>query len=266
MEQNFIINLVSNASMQVFPTNTMARFTTLLPQKIELTGEWEVAVLEVSWPAKVKNITNASFTLSRFDNNTPSRPMHNQTIPEGYYPTIDTLVEKLLKTVYQKNENFPVSWKIDPVSEKLKMVFTGQKPEDQFIMLFKSEDLSNTLGIRDTICCTLGNNRAVEGTYPVDIQGGRHTIFLYCDLIQNEILGDVQTALLRVIPLHQTDSAATCYRSFNKLQWKRLSKTNFQSVTISLCDESGQPMPFVSIGRTNLTLAFRQRKQQKSFL
>ena len=35
---------------------------------------------------------------------------------------------------------------------------------------------------------------------------------------------------------------------------------NFESIAITLCDESGQLMPFVSVGRTNLTLAFPRRK------
>ena len=49
------------------------------------------------------------------------------------------------------------------------------------------------------------------------------------------------------------------------MQWKRLNKSNFQSITISLCDESGQLMPFVSIGRTIITLSFRRRKRTSSF-
>ena len=274
VEQNFTINLVSNASMNVFPTNTMARFTTLLPNKVELTGDWEVALLEVSWPGKVKNITNASFTISRFDNaNRPLRPEHNQTIPAGFYPTVDTLLTKLFKTIYEHGEydNIPVSWKVDPVSEKLEVSFTGQAPEDQFWILFKSDDLSNTLGVTDAICGTVESQRqkgfASLGTFPVDLQGGRHTMFIYCDLVQNEILGDSQAALLRVIPLQQNvaSTGATCYRTFDKMQWKRLNKSNFQSITISLCDESGQLMPFVSIGRTNITLSFRRRKKTSSF-
>ena len=67
MEGTFTINLVSTASMQVFAKNTMAQFTTLLPHRIELAGDWEVALLEASWPAKVKNITSAAFTLSCVD-------------------------------------------------------------------------------------------------------------------------------------------------------------------------------------------------------
>ena len=152
---------------------------------------------------------------------------------------------KLLKTNYEHGEydNLPVSWKVDPVSEKLEVSFTGQAPEDQFWILFKSDDLSNTLGVTDVICGTLESERqkgfAALGTYPVDLQGGRHTMFIYCDLVQNEILCDSQAALLRVIPLQQNvaSTAATCYRNFDKMQWKRLNKSNFQSITISLCDE-----------------------------
>ena len=39
------------------------------------------------------------------------------------------------------------------------------------------------------------------GQYPTDLNAGCHTILIYCDLVQNEILGDCQTALLRAIPL-----------------------------------------------------------------
>ena len=113
--------------MQVFPANTMAQFTTLLPQRIELAGDWEVAILEASWPAKVKNITSAAFTLSCFDKKSkrPTRPKHNGTIPDGYYPNVDILMTKLIQSVYQRNDtNFPVSWKVDPVSGKIEVFST----------------------------------------------------------------------------------------------------------------------------------------------
>ena len=212
----------------------MARFTTLLHNKIEVTGDWEVALLQVSWPGKVINITNASFTISRFDKaNRPLRPKHNQTIPAGFYPTVGTLMTKLFKTIYEHgvDDNIPVSWKVDPVSKKLEVSFTGQAPEDHFWILFKSDDLSNTLGVTDAICGTVESQRqkgfAALGAYPVELQGGRHTMFIYCDLVQNELLGDSQAALLRVIPWQQNvaSTAATCYRIFDKMQWKRLNKS-----------------------------------------
>ena len=219
---------------------------------------------------KVKNITNASLTISRFDNaNRALRPAPNQTIPAGFYPTLDILMTKLFKTVSEQGEHniIPVSWKVDPVSDKLEVSFTGQAPEVQPSILFKSDDLSNTLAVTDAICGTVGSQRqkglAALGTIPVDLHGDRHTMCIYCDLVQNEILGDSQAALLRVIPLQQNvaSTASTCYRTFDKMQWKRLIKSNFQSITISLCDVSGQLMLFLSIDRTKITLYFRQRKK-----
>ena len=116
---------------------------------------------------------------------------------------------KLFITIYEHGEydNIPVSWKVDPVSEKLEVSFTGQSPEDQFRILFKSDDLSNTFGVTDANFGTVESQRqkgfASLGTFPVDLQLGRHTMLIYCDLVQNEIFGDSPAALLRVIPLQQ---------------------------------------------------------------
>ena len=128
----FTINLVSNVSMELLPTNTMARLTTILPQKIELfVGEWEVAMLEASWPAKVENIKNAAFTISRFDvvTNRTTRPQHNQSIADGFYRTIDSIMRSFLDETYVNQcDNGvsidppppqSVSWQVDPVTEKL---------------------------------------------------------------------------------------------------------------------------------------------------
>ena len=44
--------------MATFPENTLAQFTSLLPQKLNLTGFWEVALAEIAWPAAKQNITS----------------------------------------------------------------------------------------------------------------------------------------------------------------------------------------------------------------
>ena len=65
LQPEFTINLVSNSSMKTFSNNTLANFTTLLPNVIELpraNGDyWQVALFEISWPAKFKNITQGLF-------------------------------------------------------------------------------------------------------------------------------------------------------------------------------------------------------------
>ena len=140
-----------------------------------------------------------------------------------------------------------------------------------------SEDLKNILGTDVIIDCQSQNSHETEvpdqiasgiakvvkqiGQWPVDLNAGSHTMFLYCDLVQNETLGDTQTALLRSIPLKSITLAQTMgevnHKIFTNLQWKRIVKPQFQSISLTLANEMGQKMPFLSCGRTNITLAFR---------
>lgn len=49
---NFYVTLPSNSSMNVFPNNTKSNFTTLLSQAIQLNGDYEVALTNVSFPSR----------------------------------------------------------------------------------------------------------------------------------------------------------------------------------------------------------------------
>ena len=47
--------------MATFADNTLADFTTPLPEQLNLTGFWEVALAEIAWPAAIQNITSGHF-------------------------------------------------------------------------------------------------------------------------------------------------------------------------------------------------------------
>ena len=105
-----------------------------------------------------------------------------------------------------------------------------------------SEDLKNILSLEYLVDCSQTNNDSKQpegnhdlevpqdceipkkvgrrremkeqiGNYPVDLTAGCHTMFVYCDLVQNEILGDTQTALLRAVQktanVHQNSMASS---------------------------------------------------------
>ena len=58
---SYIVELVSSASFNVYPDNSLASFTNFLPDQLEFEGEWEVALLEISYPAVYKNVSNGTF-------------------------------------------------------------------------------------------------------------------------------------------------------------------------------------------------------------
>jgi len=71
--------------MNYYPSNTVARYATKLPQVIELEGDWEEALAEITVPYPLPNVTRNThfFTLRSTDTN----ETHEYTLRWGYYDT-----------------------------------------------------------------------------------------------------------------------------------------------------------------------------------
>ena len=59
--ESFTIELVSNASAQLFPDKTLSSFTNFLPEQLNLDGQWEVKISEISHPSMYQNATEGKF-------------------------------------------------------------------------------------------------------------------------------------------------------------------------------------------------------------
>ena len=67
---SFTIELVSNASGELFPNNTLSFFTNFLPEQVNLEEQWKVAISEISYPSMYQKITegNSIFLTRNFQN------------------------------------------------------------------------------------------------------------------------------------------------------------------------------------------------------
>ena len=209
-------------------------------------------------------------------------PPVTKFVKPGCYTSIDSLLKAVVKAAVGKKVGEADSdklllWKIDPVTRKLSVKFNGSIEEEGLIILPKSSDLKNILGTSVIIDCQQDTSRGAVGVeskstntvkqvgqWPVDLNAGSHTMFLYCDLVQNETLGDTQTALLRSIPLNSIAHSigSVNHKSFTNLQWKPIVKSHLQSITLSLANELGQKKPFLSGRRTNIDIALPLAPQQ----
>ena len=59
--ESFTIELVSNASAQIYPDKTLSSFTNFLPEQLNLDGQWEVAISEISFPSMYQGVTEGKF-------------------------------------------------------------------------------------------------------------------------------------------------------------------------------------------------------------
>ena len=93
-----------------------------------------------------------------------------------------------------------------------------------------------------------------------------HSLKIYTDLIEYNIVGDTKVPLLRCFPfISKLKSGKTIitgqymiYQTFSNLQTRPLLKIFFHSIHIDLRDTSGEKIPFVSVGITRLVLMFRK--------
>ena len=60
---SFTKELISNASSELFPDFTLSSFTNFLPDQVNLEGQWEVAISEISYPSMYQNVTDGKFLL-----------------------------------------------------------------------------------------------------------------------------------------------------------------------------------------------------------
>jgi len=83
------MTLPSNSSMDYYPENTVARYTTKLNTRIELEGEWEVGLAEISFPFEIENVLEGEcyFYISE----TGVDVSMKITLPAGHYRGLSEL-------------------------------------------------------------------------------------------------------------------------------------------------------------------------------
>ena len=99
---SFTINLISNASGELFPNNKLSSFTNFLPEQVNLEGQWEVAISEIPYPLMYQNMTEGKVTF--FDEKLP-KSTSNYNLEPGLYTSITDIVEAM-NTIIQERNNY----------------------------------------------------------------------------------------------------------------------------------------------------------------
>ena len=100
---SFTVELVSNASFDYYPNNTLSSFTNFLPEQINLDGEWEVAITELSYPSLYQNITEGKFFY--LDEATPdTKPLDYYTILSGLYPSNSDIFNEMHRIIQEREK------------------------------------------------------------------------------------------------------------------------------------------------------------------
>jgi hypothetical protein len=270
----FELTLLSNSSMDLYPGNTMSAFTTELSERLTLPGKWGVALSNIIYPSKIRNVPKTHIWHTHYPDDVESNPIeaasntetHTLWFPGGSYCDANEILQELLDRTKPFGAEF--TWTI------------GHDDHVQFRFLtkdsftFDSHTITNILGYSNQT--GRGISRLIPDIYAalpyftdfpnsINITGGRNLLFIYTDIVEHQIVGDTKAALLRLLPL--TQSLGNCKQRditnvispiITDLQFKPVLLSAISRIRIELRDEMGELIPFMGDGRTAITLKFKK--------
>ena len=253
--------MVSNASAQLFLDNTLSSFTNFSPERLNLDGQWEVSISEISYPSMYQNVTEGKFMF--FDKKLSAEFFY---LEPGLYPSITDIVEAMNNLIQERHNHSEncMKVKVSRRKQKVEIYFADETSG----LAFFSTDLVNIFG------SNVGNEYGVmlRGKVPHKPEFAYnivriYSLMIYTNLIEYNIVGDTKAPLLRCFPfiskLKSGDIITTGhymnYQTFSNLQFRPLLKNSFHSIHIDLRDTTGEKIPFVSVGITrHFVLMFRK--------
>ena len=97
--------------------------------------------------------------------------------------------------------------------------------------------------------------KTTECSYAADLTV-LSTIYVYCDIVEPQIVGDTSAKLLKSIPA-QGKFGDVIAKTFTNIQYVPVQTKSFEAVEVLLRTDTGDPVPFER-GKVVITLHFKQ--------
>ena len=84
-------------------------------------------------------------------------------------------------------------------------------------------------------------------------------MFIYCDLVDGTMVGDVEASLLRTVPLNRRkERGGVVNHLFNPGLYMRVNKSFINVIEVDVRTDSGEEFPFARDSKMLLTLHFQR--------
>ena len=142
---SFTIEVVSNASFNCYPNNSLNSFTNFLLEQIHLKGEWEVALSEISYPFFYQNVTEGKFTIvDRRESSEDKRKVEPMNLETCLYPSIVDIVVAMNNKIWERLGAQAFEYNGIYISvDKITLKVAIHLPESQSLFNIENSELSH---------------------------------------------------------------------------------------------------------------------------
>lgn len=284
MSSSFYIVLPSNASMKIHPNNTLTDYTVELPYPVHLDGKYEVGLHSLEYTRSWNNIKKGENRIKISINGIGLEI----DIEEGFYASETDLIEMLnyfVEAAIIKRE------KTDDTIKKLtsemgagKYVYFDFDKRSRHVTLFVAPHTS--VALASEIAAILGFEKKEFGhiseesismenyakllarphehtshvaAEQVDYHRGLHMLYVYCDIVTGQIVGDVWANLIKTVPVGG-EHGENVMKEYISPQYIPVLTNQFSNITITIRDDTGEKISFER-GRVTATLHFRRQSE-----
>ena len=259
---SFKNELVSNASGELFSNNTLSFFTKFLPEQVNLEGQWEVAISEISYPSMHRDITEGK---RKFFDRKLSKSMSTYNLEPGLYTSITDFVEAMNTLIQERNNHNEncITVIFSRRTQKVVITLANDTSGLAFCSTYLGHNFDNNVGKEFGVLMIGKGPHEPEFAYDIV---RIHSLINYCNLVEYNIVVYTKAFLLRcflsISKLKEGDIITAGqymnYQTFSNLQFRPLLKNSFHIKHIDLRDPSGEKIPFKPVGITHLVLMFRK--------
>ena len=268
---HFYVTLPSNSSEDVYGKQPMSSYRTHLAKNLQLdVDEWEVGLAELIYPHTWNNISEGKFRIRFLEQNVWE--WKEAEIPSALYETpqqlVQTLNDELKKVLGELQRD-----KIHFVYNVLLRKFTACVSQGYMVRFPKILAIALGLGDVETTLRQSQNedefgvtrkdtrlvfdDKKIIAPYTVDLDRGLHTFFVYCDIVEYQLVGDANVPLLRTVTVAGKNGEVIA-KSFDNVHYVGLGRSTFQDIQVHITDDTGLRVPFEQ-GRVIVKLHFRRK-------
>lgn len=276
---DFYLTLPSDSSMDLFSDNTQCAFKVKLPHTLVIPKQqWEVALVEMIIPSEAINLSDnentfeVKITNSNLMNKIVVLPhlvthalqdeygyfIFPMTIPVGNYSNPKHLIEQIkevfdgyFKDVFATH-NMDSSFAYGTPSKRTKIYL----PEGVAIRF--NDSLYKRLGGDPHYSSRFFSNGKTFFKYTVDMNMDFNHLYVYSDIVEYNVLGDITAPILRVVPFKRSDGKHS-HHEFLNLHYLPVARSEMDTISVHIRGDTGRLVQFTG-GKSMVKLHFRRTR------
>ena len=263
---SFYIELSSNAT--VFDNNTVANFINRIQLLESLQGHWEAGLVEISYTRSWRNLQdNYVVSMHKMTNNISVSFIEHKTklkyppvegdqvlgiVRSGYYESAEDLAKEIEKQFTKlKNDDIEYLFKIKFDEYTTLTYIIPGKYKDGSLLIPKFNDEINHIFGFDTVVSTYPYTQFynyIISNKPADINAGLQTLYVYCDLVEPQYIGDIRAKLLRTVEVpNNVGYGNQVVLRYEMPHYVPILSNEFESIEIDIKDDTNTRIPFYSV-------------------